>query len=1103
MNFDYLQSFPELKKLHEYCAEAEEFAQSKPSISAAAARKAIEYIVKMIYASLVGEGEPSRTVFEMATDVRFTNYLNDPMLINTIHYIRKMGNVAVHDGALTQEESCKVLEELHFLTGEFCILLGLIEDYPAFAQPQAASPAPPEAAPAPREAVTVEAAVIAKFAPRMRQARFNTAFRRDEAENQRLYLRASLREAGWPIVEQENQPLPGSAGVRMLLDGGDCADYVLYGRDSRPLAVVEYTLTSRNIVAGRKLGLQMAEMLSRKYGYQPVIYYTNGYHIYVIDQLGYPPRRVFQFHSLEELELLQLRAGTRMDITNPQIDDNITDRDYQKKAIRAACQAFSKNRRHSLLVMATGTGKTRISISLVDVLMKAGWVKNVLFLADRTSLVRQAHKNFNHLLPNVTTAMYTGGGGVRDASARIIFATYQTMIKLINDNMREFGSGRFDLIVIDEAHRSIFKKYGVLFQYFDALMLGLTATPRGDENKSTYQVFELQNGRPDYAYELEEAIEDGFLVGFSVLDRTTDTLRRGIYYDELSDEEKEKFEDAFATGDGTTDFKGTVVSVQKTRGRHIINLGTIDAMLGDLMKNGLKVNGGDKLGKTIIFAHSHLEAEKIVERFLILYPYLGLDFCKLIDSQIMNNLGLIDSFSERGQLPQVAVSVDMMDTGIDVPDILNLVFFRGVRSKIKFLQMIGRGTRLSPDVYGPGMDKQGFLIFDYYDNFRYFRTRNTWSVLDETKNGALWSIPSQSILINKRKLSILRELIETGKRTAFEEQYMNELKEDFIQRMRGLCNDDLEVQYHMAFVSKYRTAEHWDGFTDAKEAEIQEHILPLLPPESDPAKVKNFDLMIYVIEDEVPKRAQEAKDIRKIRHGFGNVGKKIDQMMEKLTHLKSIPAVVQKEQLIQQMRNADLLFEDFSLEKCERVRKELRELMQYIPDDVSYYVLDVKDFVIDAGPGGTVAKEKTYAEKALAYIRKGSPALAKLRSLDELTEEEKAELETAFKSTLGTEADYAAWSGNKPLLPFLRLQVGIADEAVETKFGTFLNPKVMNPQQLAYMNQIISYTRENGDITFLDLQRVSPFCDVDIMSLFGQQIAQIKTLINGLHRPVM
>ena len=308
----------------------------------------------------------------------------------------------------------------------------------------------------------------------------------------------------------------------------------------------------------------------------------------------------------------------------------------------------------------------------------------------------------------------------------------------------------------------------------------------------------------------------------------------------------------------------------------------------------------------------------------------------------------------------------------------------------------------------------------------------------------------------------------------------------------------------MAYVSKYRTAEQWDGFTDAKLEEIKTHILPLLPPDPDPAKVKTFDLMIYVIEDEVPKRAAAEKDIRKIRHGFGNVGKKIDGMLAELTKLKTIPAIVQKEQLIKQMRNADLLFDHFSLEECERVRNELRDLMKYIPDDVNYYVLDVKDFVIDTADGGTeVTKQKTYAEKAQEYIAKGDPVFAKLRNLDELTQEEKDALNTTFLTTLGTAADYAAWSGNKPLLPFLRIQVGIAEEAIRTKFGAFLNPSVLDEQQLTYMNQIISYTRENGDIAFLDLQKVSPFCDVDIMALFGTKIAHIKTLINGLHKPVM
>ena len=1101
MNFTYLDKFPKLNKLYEYCTEAEEFAAIKPNISVTSARKAMEYIVKMIFASIV-ENESGLTVFEMTTDARFIGYIGDQIMLNSIHFIRKMGNVAVHEGALTKDDSKKVLEELHFLVGEFCILVGLVEDYPEFLEPSENSNKTPNV-PAEEKKVVVAPEIIAEFAPKMRATVFQIHHGRDEEENKQLYLKASLREAGWPIVNKPDQAMTCSAGLNMILDDGDTVDYVLYGRDNRPLAIVEYTTTTQNLIEGRTKAIEKANKMAVKYGYKPVVYYTNGYHIYIIDQLGYKPRRVFQFHSLEELELLKLRAGTRQDITTPQIDESIAGRDYQKQAITSACNAFMQNRRHALLVMATGTGKTRVSIALTDVLLKANWAKNVLFLADRTSLVRQAHKNFTKLLPNVTTSVYSGGSLNRDANARIIFSTYQTMINLINDDTREFGIGRFDLIIIDEAHRSIFKKYSALFHYFDSLMIGLTATPRAEDNKSTYQMFEMKNGNPDFAYELEQAIEDGFLVGFSVLDKTTDAMRRGVFYDDLSDEEKEMFEDAFATGDESVDFSGTVIDAGSVRGRSIINLGTIDAMLNDLMKNGLKIDGGDKLGKTIIFASSHVEAEKIVERFQNLYPYLGLDYCKLIDSHVEDSLGLIDSFGERNQLPQIAVSVDMMDTGIDVPDVLNLVFFKRVSSKIKFLQMIGRGTRLCKDVFGPGEDKQGFLIFDYYDNFSYFRTRHTWSAVGQDDGKGFVTTP-QSILINTRKLGILRTLIESGKLSKFEEEYKNKLKEFFIDSVRGLCNDDIEVQYNMSYVSKYRTAEQWDGFTDGKIDEIVTHILPLLPPEKAPMKVKTFDLLMYVIEDEVPKRVAQSKDVRQIRHGFGNVGKKIDDMLEELTKLKTIPEIVQKEKLINQMRNADLVFENFSLEECERVREELRDLMKYIPEKSNVYIIKSHDMIIDdSNGGGTVAREKSYQEKANDYIASNAPVLAKIRNLDDLTDAEKSELENVFKSQLGSEADYAAWSGNKPLIAFLRAQVGIADEAIETKFGSFLNDSTLNDAQLQYMQQIINYARENGDIAFLDLQRVSPFCDVDVMSLFGTNISYIKTLINGLHRPVI
>lgn len=1098
MNFAYLKNAPDFAQLYTYCCEAEEFALSKPNISVTSARKAMEFIVKMIYSAVSGDIQ-GKTVFEMSTDYAFTSYLNDQILLNSIHFIRKMGNVAVHDGTLTSDEALKVLEELHFLVGEVCMLWQLIPDYPEFVKPTLQTPVQPEPTESPKAKVEIAPELCARYAERMRTTRFSVAHDRDENENKKLFLRASLREAGWPIVNRANTAMPVAAAVDCLLDSGDSVDYVLYGRDNKPLAIIEQTATAKNLVEGRTKGIEKANQMAVKYGYKPVVYYTNGYYIYCIDQLGYPPRRVFNFHSIEELELLKLRRTMRQDITKPIIDDNITNRDYQKNAIRSVCKAFTDMRRRSLLVMATGTGKTRVSISCVDVLMKANWVKNVLFLADRTSLVRQAHKNFNKLLPNVTTSLYTGGSLNRDANARVIFSTYQTMINLVNDDTREFGVGRFDLIIIDEAHRSIFKKYGALFNYFDALMVGLTATPRCEENKSTYDTFQLENGKPDFAYELEAAIQDKYLVGFSVEDKTTDKMRRGIRYDDLTEEEKASFEDTFADDD-SIDFTGTEIEGNKL-GKNIINLGTIDAMLNDLMKNGLKVDGGDTLGKTIIFAASHIQAEKIVERFQKIYPQLGMDFCKLIDSHVEGNLTLIEQFEVRGGMPQIAVSVDMMDTGIDVPDVVNLVFFKQVRSKIKFLQMIGRGTRLSPDMFGPGLNKQGFLIFDYYDNFRYFSTTGTWSTVEGS--GATNSIVPQTVMLNKHRLGILMNLQQEKALCAFDAAYRDELKAHFISETRGLNNDDIAVQYSMAYVSKYRTAEIWDNLTDRQVAEIEEHILPLFSSEKTPVKVKAFDNLIYVIEKEYPRREKEGKDARKIRNGFKNVDSELTKRMNALLKLKTIPAIVEKTDLITAMIDGAYLLDHFSLERAEDVRKALRDLMSYIPDKQGYTIINVVDWVEDKENSG-IGNDKPYPQKAQEFLSGSNlPSLAKLRNLDPLTEDEKNELKAIFTSKLGTEAEFNAWAGSMALLPFLRLQVGISDEAVQTKFGSFLNAQTLNPMQLNYCQQIVDYARKNGDITMTVLLKESPFCDMDVTQIFGANIGYIKQLIDGLHKPVM
>ena len=1123
MNFEFVAPFPQFQQLYRHCRDAEDLALSRPGLSVSSSRQALEFVVATIYRSITNEA-PSGSLFDMMNDWRFVDAIGDETLLTSLHTVRKIGNRGAHGQDITAKEACDTLEQLQFVIGEFLLGLQAIDDYPPFESPlsgtsekpitsasvpheTAQSAAPVASAdnikqPAKEDIVQDTNEAVATFGDKLRKTHFCTSKKRNESENRQLYVRASLAEAGWPIATADNIAIPNSASLNMTLSDGSTIDYVLYGRDSRPLAVIDCTNSSMSPIKGRAAAQHAAELLAVKYGYKPIAYYSSGYQIFCIDQLGYPARRVFGFHSLDELELLKQRVNSRQDITNPVIDDAITNRQYQKEAITSVCRAFSNNRRRSLIVMATGTGKTRVSISIADVLLKNNWVKNILFLADRTSLVRQAHKNFNKLLPNVTTAIYSGDSDKRDPNARIIFATYQTMVNLVDGDAREFGIGRFDLIIVDEAHRSLFKKFGSLFNYFDALMVGLTATPRCEENKSTYEVFQLPDGEPDYAYELNEAVDDGFLVGFSVLDRTTEAMRGNVSYDDLTDEQKQNIEDVFDFAGGE-DSPNALSGAELHPSDVLINKGTIDVMLTDLMQTGLKVNAGDKLGKTIIFAKSHREAEVIVERFDALYGNRGRDFCKLIDSRVEDALSLIDRLGERDSMPQIAVSVDMLDTGIDVPDVLNLVFFKETRSKIKFLQMVGRGTRLSPDIFGPSMDKQGFLIFDYYDNFRFFNTRDTWSA---TKgNGKASKTRSQNVAIESKKLSILRQLQQNGTSCEFDAQYKNKLHEHFVVGVRNLNNDLIEVNQNLAYVNKYRTDNAWDSINDEQASEIEYHVLPLLPQPPAAAKVKSFDMLIYTIEDQFIRLTSEGKDPRFIKHGFRSAASEVSERAASLLKLKTIPEVMKKESIIAPLLDGEQFIDDFSLEKGEFVRTELRDLMRYIEDKRKYYIVDFPDTLISKDEQSGINKQKNYADKLDSYLNdESNTTLAKIRMLEPLSNDEKSQLSHDLKEKIGTAADYASIAGSMAVLPFVRKQIGISDEAIEIKFGETLHCNQLSDEAREYLLQMIEFARVNGDITAQQLQIESPFCDVDFDELFpDESMLYLKTVLDGLHKPVV
>lgn len=641
-NFDYLKDIEALSDLYRFCKVAEDTQKTDPNNSAINCRRGLEWIVKAIYKLKGIELKKTDNLYELMTGQPFTDFIGNDRIMMSAHYIRKVGNKSAHAGNVKGGESFFCLLNLYDVVGFILLKLGVLSELAPFNKELIPDKAGLYIT------TPLETEIPDKITENISPGKVNTPTdvviesSLSEAETRKIFIDIMLEEAGWEILDKKGAIVPSKACIEIEVQGmpnsqnKGYADYVLFGSNGKPLAVIEAKRTTKDPKIGRQQAILYAECLEKQYGVKPIVYYSNGYRTFIIDGLGYPDRELLGFHTENELELLIQRRG-RGKITDLTINDNITDREYQRRGIKAICEHFNSYHRKGLLVMATGTGKTRVSISLTDVLMRNSWVKNVLFLADRTALVNQAAKNFTKLLPSATVTVLSENKKP-DMNARIMFSTYQTMINYIDTESKLFSIGRFDLIIIDEAHRSIFGKYTAIFDYFDSLLVGLTATPRDQVDKSTYDVFGLETGEPNFAYELGEAVEDGYLVNYTPISRTTQILKSGIKYNKLSIEEKEqmeqvwKYEKAKNELDPDSDYHRDINSNEIFK--YIFNIDTIDKVLQDLMTNGLKVQSGDLIGKTIIFAYNHKHAVQIVERFNVLYPELGPDFCVLIDNTV-------------------------------------------------------------------------------------------------------------------------------------------------------------------------------------------------------------------------------------------------------------------------------------------------------------------------------------------------------------------------------------------------------------------------------------------------------------------------------------
>ncbi len=912
-----------------------------------------------------------------------------------------------------------------------------------------------------------------------------------EAETRDFFIDLMLKEAGWALDQARDREYE-VAGMPNA-QGKGYVDYVLWGDDGKPLGLVEAKRTKRSPTAGQQQAKLYADCLETQFGQRPVIFYSNGYEHWMWDDANHPPRMVQGFYKKGELELLIQRRASRLPLANAAINPEIVERYYQTRAIRRISEAFEKdNNRRCLLVMATGAGKTRTVIALGDLLMRCNWVKRILFLADRVALVNQAVNAFKTHLPtsapvNLVTEKNTEG--------RVYVSTYPTMMGLIDesaDGLRKFGVGHFDLIVIDEAHRSIYQKYGAIFDYFDSMLVGLTATPRQEVDRNTYKLFHLESGVPTDAYDIEDAVKDEFLVPPKAVSVPLKFQRQGIRYDELSDEEKDKWDELEWDEDGNIPAQVDAQAVNKW----LFNEDTVDKVLEHLMTRGLKVDGGDVLGKTIVFAKNQDHAEFIERRFNANYPHYKGAFARIITFKTEYAQSLIDAFSATSTLPQIAISVDMLDTGIDIPDVVNLVFFKLVRSKTKFWQMIGRGTRLRPNLFGPGKHKEFFYIFDYCQNLEFF---------SQNPNATPGSNDDS---LSKKLFTGRVELIsELDKGTGHERaDSQGELRSDTAEKLRAevaaMNVNNFLVRPKRKYVEHYSQAEAWEKLELEQQIELSREVAGLPTELTDPdLEAKLFDLLIL--------RLQLA--LLRSEPSYSRLRKSVEQIAGLLEEMDSIPMVREQMALIQEIQTDDF-WQDVTTPILENVRKKLRALVKLIERAKRQPVYS--DFTDEIGveqetelPGFGKATFEKFREKVRVFLREHEdhPAIRKVRENEALTAYDLAELERLLlQSGIGTAENLLqAKTASDGFGLFLRSLVGLDRHAAKRAFDRFLAGRNPTSHQIEFIDLIVNHLTEQGYIEASRLYE-SPFTDLNPMGVEGvfpsEQVGELLGVLTEIRR---
>jgi len=892
----------------------------------------------------------------------------------------------------------------------------------------------------------------------------------NEAETRDRFIDLLLREAGWDPAFDDGTHKVSEYPVTGMPNqsGAGFADYVLWSAEGAPLAVVEAKRTKKDARVGRNQAKLYADCLEESEGTRPIIFYSNGYEHWIWDDERYPPRAIQGFLKEAELKLMIQRRRTAKDLAKATIDKNIAGRYYQEQAIRHITESMSQAQRKSLIVMATGSGKTRTAIALIDLLQRCNWTLRVLFLADRVALVNQAVNAFKEHLPQCNPVNLVTQQEV--ATSRVYASTYPTMMGLIDDSVegeKRFGVGHFDLVVIDEAHRSVYRKYRAIFDYFDCCLVGLTATPRDEVDRDTYSLFELARGVPTYAYELEQAVEDSYLVPPRLVSVPIRFPREGIQYDDLTEEEKDEWEMVEWDEEGNVPDRVQAAAVNKW----LFNIDTVDKVLAHVMENGLRVDAGQKIGKTIIFAKNHDHAIFIQERFDANYPHLRGRFARVIDNQESYAQDLIEKFSMQKNAPQdapqIAISVDMLDTGIDVPDVVNLVFFKIVRSKTKFWQMIGRGTRLCPNLYGEDEPKESFFVFDFCGNFEFFNEHP-----DGVEGSSQEPIGSRLFRTRLSVLQTLREqrrdsggdsarVAEDGVTTL--DGFEHELIDGLHSEVCAMNTDNFIVRPKRQQVETYQVRPRWDNLTAQDFASLYNDVADL-PNQQEPEHptAKFFDLLMLRIQ----------LGTLQSDPAVSSLIQRVQELAAKLEEAEGHPAVKAQIVLIQELQG-DEYWEHVTVPMLERVRRKLRDLIQHIEKGSRKIVTtnfedEIREGVeVNLTNLSSAIDRAQYKRKFQEFIKahEDNLTLKKVKYNEPLTRLDLKQLEKMlFESgELGNKDEFESCYGEQNSLGvFIRKLVGLDREAAKKAFDDYLDSTSFDSKQIQFVNQIIDYLTQNG-----------------------------------------